>query len=182
MNRLMTRPATRLALRLTLVLLAPLAPACDRGPSVDEVLYQRAHDAGVSRRGAEAEALYRQLLQQHPSSKYSSDAHVALAELAFNAGAFDTALAEYGAVLAIPTSKSWGYALFKQGWFHLNSNRPDEARTTFERVIAPENDARIPEAPPQPPRPAAPVGGPPRTAPPASWSPSAAWSSKGCPR
>jgi tetratricopeptide (TPR) repeat protein len=119
---------------------------CGRGPTdgPDQVLYQRAHAATLARQEAEAKRLYAELLKNHPGSRFSADAHVALGELLFNNGDFDAAFMEYGQVVAIPTAKSWGYALFKQGWCHMNQNHPEQALRVFERVIDLEHDDRLP--------------------------------------
>jgi tetratricopeptide (TPR) repeat protein len=136
-------PLPRLAAALTaLVAIA----ACDRpsAPSADQALYLRATDASLARNRDQAKDLYQQLLLLHPGSRYAPDAHVALAELRFNDGDFDAAFAAYAQALAYPAAKTWGYALYKQGWCQLNQHRPQLAMTIFERVIGLADDDRVP--------------------------------------
>jgi tetratricopeptide (TPR) repeat protein len=131
---------------LSLALLGLVSAACGRGATdgPEQGLYQRAHAAALARKEPEARRLYAELLRKHPGTRFSADAHFALAELLFNSGDFDAAFIEYGQVLAIPTARSRGYALFKQAWCHLNQNRPAQALQIFERVIGLEHDDRLP--------------------------------------
>ena len=138
MSRTAPRAARALALAASFLWLS-----CDR-PAPDQELYRRAHDASVTRNETGAKELYQQLLRQHPGSRFSPDAHLALAEMLFNDGDFDAALLEYGQVLGYPEGKSWGYALYKQGWCHMNQSHPRQALEIFERVVALEHDDKIP--------------------------------------
>jgi cellulose synthase operon protein C len=132
-----------LAAPSVMVMMMLLVSGCDR-PTPDQELYRRAHDAGITRRPNEAKELYRRLIKEHPGSRFSPDAHLALAEMLFNQGDFDAAALEYAQVLAFPEAMTWGYALYKQGWCHMNQNQPRRAMEVFERVIALEHEDRIP--------------------------------------
>jgi cellulose synthase operon protein C len=120
-------------------------PACSDPPEPGLPLYRQAHELRLRGRESEARALYEQLLREHPGSRLGSDAHVALAELLFNAGDFDGALAHYGEVLRFTGAKTWGYALYKQGWCYLNKKDPARAKLVFERVVGLEKDSHLPD-------------------------------------
>ena len=120
-----------LALVVPVVLFA--SAACDPGP--DQVLYRQAHQAAMAGQGEEAEALYRKLFAEHPTSRLKPDAHLALGELLYRRGDFEAALVAYEAVTRGPGRKSWGYALYKQGLCQLNRREPAKAQRIFQEVI-----------------------------------------------
>ena len=127
------------------VIIAVAATVAACGPEPDQALYHQAHERAVAGRDAESEALYRQLLREHPGSRLSAEAHLALAELLFRRGDHEAALAQYRELARrYPAAKSRGYALYKQAWCLLHLDQPRQAMTAFERVIALESDAGLP--------------------------------------
>ena len=124
--------------------LVALVATCDGPADPAEPLYRQAYDLTVKGKSGEARALYQRLLQQHPRSRFSADAQLALAELLFNDGDFDAALVQYAQVLRVPDAPSRGYALYKQGWCYLNSNQPRRALEIFQQVVGLGGDGRLP--------------------------------------
>jgi TolA-binding protein len=102
--------------------------------SPDQKLYRAAYDLSVAGRNAEAAAAYRRLLVQYPESRFVPDTYLALAEAQFNAGQLAEALAHYKKVDRFPRAGVYGYALYKQGWCHLNLGQPTEAEAAFRRA------------------------------------------------
>jgi tetratricopeptide (TPR) repeat protein len=108
--------------------------ACDT-PDPDLTTYRRAHELTQAGAEAEARALYQQLLRPDGGSRFTADAHLALAELDFLHGDLDAALEHYRAVVARGEATR-PYALYKIGWCWLNKNEPARAMEAFQAVTA----------------------------------------------
>lgn len=92
----------------------------------------------ATEQGKQDEALdrFRRILAGFPRSRFVPDAHMALAEAAFN-DKYDYAgaLAEYEKVMQFPQSDLFGLALFKSAWCHWRLGNSDEAARRFLRVF-----------------------------------------------
>jgi len=61
---------------------------------------------------------------------------LALGEQQFADGHIEDALRSYRQVERFPHSATLAYAVYRQGWCHLNADRPEDAISAFERAIA----------------------------------------------
>jgi tetratricopeptide (TPR) repeat protein len=129
----------------TLALLVLAVLACEAGPDPDRALFRRAYDLSAAGKDEEALALYLQILRADGGSRFQSDAHLALGEWHFKRGEMDAALEQYRAVEAAPGAPTRPYAIYKQGWCHLNKGDGARALEIFQRVLAFERDDSIPE-------------------------------------
>lgn len=105
-------------------------------PQYDLALYVDGFLAYEQGREDEALARFDRILREHPSSRFTPDAHMARAEALFN-GKYDYAgaLAEYEQVLAFKQSELYGLAMFKSAWCLWRLGRSDEAAKRFVAVF-----------------------------------------------
>lgn len=96
-------------------------------PQLDEVLYYLAYEYEQAQKLDDARAVYMQLINDTPQSKYIPNAYLAFGELFFNEGQtdpskFELAKQSYAKVLEYPEAqnKVYGYALYKMGYVHWN--------------------------------------------------------------
>ncbi len=76
------------------------------------------------------------ILAKYPKSRFAVDAHMAMAEDAFNKpGGFAKALAEYEEVLKHPDAEVYGLAMFKSAWCLWKLGQQDEAAKRFTKVL-----------------------------------------------
>ena len=76
------------------------------------------------------------ILQKFPKSRFTTDAHMAMGEAAFNEKAdWSKALAEYEEVLKHPESEVYGLAMFKSAWCLWKLGKQDEAAKRFTKVL-----------------------------------------------
>ena len=76
------------------------------------------------------------ILQKFPKSRFSTDAHMAMGESAFNEKAdWAKALSEYEEVLKHPESEVYGLAMFKSAWCLWKLGKQDEAAKRFTKVL-----------------------------------------------
>lgn len=100
----------------------------------DEVLFDHGTLLAAERRRAEARAAWQRLIDEHPRSRLAADAHLALAEAAFDDGDLAAAEVEYRQVLALAGARRAAYARYKLGWVHYNRQELDEALAAFAEV------------------------------------------------
>ncbi len=104
-------------------------------PRYDLVLYLKAFALAERGEGQAALALYRRIVSDFPNSRFVPDAHFALAEAAFGAGDFESALAEYDRVLAHRETELGDLALFKGAWCLWKMGRTEQAAVRFREVL-----------------------------------------------
>ncbi|GAC1353451.1 MAG: hypothetical protein NVSMB47_05730 [Polyangiales bacterium] len=86
------------------------------------------------------------ILQKYPQSRFTTDAHMAMGEAAFNgnpsatdpverAPSWTRALAEYEKVLEHTDSELYGLAMFKSAWCLWKLGKQDEAAKRFTKVL-----------------------------------------------
>lgn len=101
----------------------------------DLVLFMKAFALTEAQRIEEALALYRQILEQFPQSRFVPDAHMALAESRFAEADFPGALERFDQVLRYRDSDLYGMALFKSAWCLWRMNRNTDAARRFRQVL-----------------------------------------------
>lgn len=101
----------------------------------DLVLYMKAYALIERGEGEAALALYRRILEEHPSSRFVPDAHFALAESKFAEFDFAASLEGFERVLQFPDSELYDIALFKSAWSMWRLGRSREAATRFRQVL-----------------------------------------------
>lgn len=94
---------------------------------MDIVLFQNAFAHQQVGRIADAEKVYRRLLEKHPNSDLVPDAAVALGELAYDQKRFGLALEYFSRVEGKPESRVYTYALYKGAWADYNLKNTDGA-------------------------------------------------------
>lgn len=85
---------------------------------------------------AAALPLFRRIVSEFPKSRFSADAHMAIAEHVFNTEHdYRGALAEYDRVLAHEESELYELALFKSAWCLWQLDQKSEAAERFRKVL-----------------------------------------------
>ena len=118
----------------------------------DEVLYYLAYEFEQANQLGQARAVYLDLIQRFPKSKYLPNAYLAFGELFFNEAQTDPSkwpLAEqsYNEVIKYPPpdNKVWGYAHYKLGYVAWNRGDFPRAMSEFKKTI--EYGAQYPKEP-----------------------------------
>lgn len=125
------RPDYRQALELYERLVSDY-PAFERR---DLVRYMMAYALVELDRSDEALMQYRQILAEHPESRFVPDAHFALAESAFGGASFQAALGEFEAVMEHRESQLYNLSLFKSAWCLWRLGDSDAAALRFRQVL-----------------------------------------------
>ncbi|MBL8611164.1 MAG: hypothetical protein JNL38_27725 [Myxococcales bacterium] len=110
--------------------------------ALDEVLYFLAYEHEQDHDAKSARAVYYELLQKAPQSKYVPHAYLAFGELFFAEAQGDPqkwSLAEkaYAEVVKYPApnNKVWGYAFYKLAYVHWNTGDLARALHAFKKVV-----------------------------------------------
>jgi TolA-binding protein len=112
-------------------------------PKMDMALFYYGFTLQGGKYMKEARAVYDKLLKNYPQSKYVPEAHLAFGDYYFENGQLDDAEARYKQVLKFPRSSVYWYAMYKEGWIHLNKQRFQDALETFFQVAqATKNDKK----------------------------------------
>jgi tetratricopeptide (TPR) repeat protein len=112
-------------------------------PKMDMALFYYGFTLQGGKYMKEARAVYDKLLKNYPNSKYVPEAHLAFGDYYFENNQLDDAEARYKQVLKFPRSSVYYYAMYKEGWIHLNKQRFTEALDTFFQVAnATKNDKK----------------------------------------
>ncbi|MCK6589564.1 MAG: tetratricopeptide repeat protein, partial [Polyangiaceae bacterium] len=118
----------------------------------DEVLYYLAYEYEQAGQLGQARAVYLDLIQRFPKSKYLPNAYLAFGELFFNEAQGDPSkwpLAEqsYSEVVKYPPpdNKAWGYAHYKLAYVAWNRGDFPRAMSEFKKTI--EYGAQYPKIP-----------------------------------
>lgn len=102
----------------------------------EEKVYRQAFELLSQRRYQEAQQRFQQFLKQYPAGFYADNAQYWLAEASYVTRDFDTALAEFSAVLKqYPDSPKVPGAMLKIGYIQYEKQRLGEARQTLETLI-----------------------------------------------
>ncbi len=109
-------------------------PAFATWPRADIALYDLGARRAQARDRAGARVAWRRLIADHPVSNRVPDAHLALADAAFEDGDLAAARAEYQAVLRTPAADGALYARYKLGWVELNLGDQPAALAAFLAV------------------------------------------------
>ena len=107
-------------------------PKYDR---LDEVLFRLAALLTGAGKHDQAREFFHRLIKDYPNSKYIPDAYLAFAEHHFDKGDMEAALKFYDKVAQFPKSKLYPYAVYKQGWCHINMTDYRQALETFVAVV-----------------------------------------------
>ena len=102
---------------------------------LDEVLFRLAALLTGAGKHDQARAFFHRLIKDYPSSRYIPDAYLAFAEHSFDHGDMEAALKFYDKVAQFPKSKLYPYAVYKQGWCHINMTDYRQALETFVAVV-----------------------------------------------
>lgn len=102
---------------------------------IDFVLYLEAYALTEIDEVERALAHYRRILTDFPTSRFTADAHFALAETSFANQRFAEALPEFDAVLQHRESDLYDMSLFKSAWCLWHLGRSAEAATRFRQVL-----------------------------------------------
>jgi len=100
----------------------------------DEVLFLYAY--GLMKFGEKQEGVgtYRQLIEEHPESRFVADAYLALGEHLFDAGDYESAKKEYGKSGTYKGTKASYLAKYKLAWCYLKLGNKPEARAIMNIV------------------------------------------------
>jgi TolA-binding protein len=101
----------------------------------DFVLYMKAYALVELGQPEQALEQYRRILAEFPESRFTPDAHMALAETIFATYNYEGALAEYENVIRHPESGLYGVALFKSAWCLWRMGRTQDAALRFRQVL-----------------------------------------------
>ncbi len=104
-------------------------------PRMDENLFKLAYLLQTVKKEDLAREVFLQLIKDHPDSKYVPEAYLSFGEYYFQKGDMDAALKFYQKVAQFPKSPVYGYAVYKQGWCHINLGDYKTALKTFVEVI-----------------------------------------------
>jgi len=114
------------------------APAALRTwPALDGALFQLAFVLSAEQRADDAARVSRRIVDDHPGSRYRSEALVAVADRAFEQTDLAIAEALYRDAQTTrgPVAASIrAYAAYKLGWVHLNLGRTEKAIASFAAV------------------------------------------------
>ena len=102
---------------------------------MDEVLFRLAALLTGAKKDDQAREFFHRLIKDYPNSKYIPDAYLAFAEHHFDKGEMEVALKFYDKVAQFPKSKLYPYAVYKQGWCHINMTDYRQALETFVAVV-----------------------------------------------
>ena len=101
---------------------------------MDEVLFRLAAMLMEAKKEEQAREFFHRLIKDYPASKYIPDAYLAFAEYLFDKGEMEGALKLYGKVAEFPRSSVYPYAVYKQGWCHINLGDYKQALEVFVGV------------------------------------------------
>ncbi|MFH1132814.1 MAG: tetratricopeptide repeat protein, partial [Pseudomonadota bacterium] len=110
-------------------------PKWEKYKRMDEVLFNVADMLNQADRRDKARMFFGKLIRNYPQSKYIPDAYLSFAEYYFNDGKVPDALRLYEQVGKYTDSPIYGYAIYKQGWCHLNLQNHKRALELFVDVI-----------------------------------------------
>jgi len=101
---------------------------------MDQVLFRLAYLLTAVKKEDQAREFLLRLIKDHPGSRFVPDAYLSFAELYFARGEIDSALRFYEKVEQFPTAGVYAYAVYKEGWCHLNLGDFKRALETFVRI------------------------------------------------
>ncbi|MDB4933241.1 MAG: hypothetical protein JWP87_213 [Labilithrix sp.] len=111
-------------------------------PLLDEVLYYLAYEYEQAGDLKNARAVYYELIQKAPTSKYVPNAYLAFGELFFNEAQgdpskWDLAAQAYTEVVKYPppANKAFGYAWYKMAYVFWNKGELDKSLNAFKKTI-----------------------------------------------
>jgi tetratricopeptide (TPR) repeat protein len=111
-------------------------------PLLDEVLYYLAYEYEQAGDAKNARAVYYELIQKAPTSKYVPNAYLAFGELFFNEAQgdpskWDLAAQAYTEVVKYPApaNKALGYAWYKLAYVFWNKGELDKSLNAFKKTI-----------------------------------------------
>ncbi|MCL2823080.1 MAG: hypothetical protein FWD57_03735, partial [Polyangiaceae bacterium] len=111
-------------------------------PKIDEVLYYLAYEYEQAEDLKNARAVYFELIQTAPTSKYIASAYLAFGELFFgeaqaDASKFELAKQAYEEVIKFPPpdNKMYGYAHYKLAYVNWNQENFAKSLTHFKKTI-----------------------------------------------
>lgn len=102
--------------------------------NLDTAVFTYAYTLQHAERPKEALAAYDRLLKDFPGSRFVADAHLALADHAFEASQLGEAEAGYRKVLRLPAAAMYCYAQYKLGWVLLVQHKYQDALEMFYQV------------------------------------------------
>ena len=109
---------------------------------IDLVKYLLGFAAREDGRIAEALAMFRRVIDEHPDSPVYHDAWMMVGEWFFQEGQWRRAQTAYDQVLEAPGSASYDLALFKSAWCDWKIGRTNAAARKFARVLNRAEEAR----------------------------------------
>jgi TolA-binding protein len=111
-------------------------------PLLDEILYYLAYEYEQAGDLKNARAVYYELIQKTPTSKYVPSAYLAFGELFFNEAQGDPAKWDLAAQAYIevvkyppPANKAFGYAWYKMAYVFWNKGELDKSLNAFKKTI-----------------------------------------------
>ncbi len=113
----------------------------------DEALYLLVYALGTLGRERELRAAYRELLDEHPSSRFLPEAHFAVGDYELSKARYQAAAKRYEQVLAFTGSPLYAAAFYKLAWCHLEPGgaaapRYDRSLQSFIDAIEAVKDGR----------------------------------------
>ncbi len=102
---------------------------------LDSVLFNNAFLRQQLNQDDKAEKIYRSLLSRFSESILIPDTHLALAEMYYQKGKYDMALADYVAIKKYPLARVYPYAIYKTGWTKYQLKDVEGAMKELEMVI-----------------------------------------------
>ena len=130
-----------------LTLFAAIAARQPASAFAPQALYDQAWILQEQNKTADAEARFRDLIARFPKHDLAPDVQFRLGEIAYGRGDFAGAAAAYEAALQIPDIAFADEVRYKLGWTYEQLKRPEEALTTFAKLVEAKPDSeRVPEA------------------------------------
>lgn len=111
-------------------------------PQLDEVLYYLAYEYEQAGDAKNARAVYYELIQKSPTSKYVPNAYLAFGDLFFNEAQgdpskWDLAAQAYAEVVKYPPpgNRAFGYAWYKMAYVFWNKGELEKSLNAFKKTI-----------------------------------------------
>ncbi|MCB0357840.1 MAG: hypothetical protein KDD40_12575, partial [Bdellovibrionales bacterium] len=100
-----------------------------------QILAQMGHLLELTNRGAEAEQLYKQIIEKEQDPQFVAEAKLSLAEMFFKSRQYQAAHDYYTQVLQEPEAKRKPLAAYRQAWCLFNLSKVEEAIAKIEHIL-----------------------------------------------
>ncbi len=109
---------------------------CPSYEKIPKVLYYLGRTLTEMDRAADGAVFFKQLIQNHPESDWAASGWFMIGEFFFNVEAdVEQAMRAYERVHAYETTRVYPFAVYKEGWCHINEGSWELALRRFKKVI-----------------------------------------------